>query len=75
MGITGSKSNDSLGDDPPFKGDDGYGYGQAAAELQIPSVSAAELADVDHNNKIPMVFRWTHPAEEVWVAGTFTGRF
>ena len=78
MGITGSKSTESLDGDGPSPYDDEeqdeYAFAHdAVQETQIPTITPEELATVDSTNRIPMVFRWNHPAQDVWVAGTFTG--
>ena len=76
MGITGSKSTESLdGEDGASSYDDRdeYGFGtDVGQENQIPVITPEELEAADVNSKIPMVFRWNHPAQDVWVAGTFT---
>ena len=75
MGITGSKSTESLDGSGPStyeQRDDAYA-GDASQETLIPIITQEELAAGDPENKIPMVFRWNYPAQDVWVAGTFTG--
>jgi hypothetical protein len=80
MGITGSKSTESLESNGGggFSGQDGfdgdpYAHGAAQEEQQFSTITSRELEDLDPQQRIPMVFRWNYPAQDVWVAGTFTG--
>ena len=88
MGITGSKSSESLdafnesNGDGDYGGGEGYvagsespyGHSHPGQEMQIPTIRTSELATMDSDaERIPMVFRWNHPAQEVYLAGTFTG--
>ena len=80
MGITGSRSTESFdgyqdGGNNEYNRhhDEEFNANNENTSMAYPAVTAKELAEVDRDNKIPMVFRFNGPGQEAKLAGTFTG--